>query len=116
MAINTIIFLTFAALAAAAGQLLFKVGATDAKHLGDFLNVPIFVGLLFYGIGTALWIYALSSELLVNVYAFTALTFVLVYLGGVFLLGEALTLPTFIGVLLVLSGLFLIVSNGSVVK
>jgi uncharacterized membrane protein len=41
-------------------------------------------------------------------YAFTALTFVLVYLGAVLTLGESLTLKAGGGVLLVLAGLYLL--------
>ena len=44
----------------------------------QFLNVPIALGLSLYLCGTVLWIYVLSKEKLVVVYAFTALTFVLV--------------------------------------
>lgn len=109
----TLLLLTLAAFSAAAGQLLFKVGARGNASWLDFLNAPIFVGLLCYGVGTALWIYALSFEKLVNVYAFTALTFVLVYLGGVFLLHERITFQAGIGVCTVLAGLFLIVNYGS---
>jgi uncharacterized membrane protein len=42
------------------------------------------------------------------VYPFTALTFVLVYLVGVFVLGEATSLKAMVGVAAVLLGLFLI--------
>lgn len=113
MPLASVLLLSFAALAAASGQLLFKVGAHGKAHFVDFLNVQILIGLCLYGIGTVIWIYALSSEKLVNVFAFTALTFVLVYAGGVFLLGESMTLPAIGGVLLVLSGLYLITAHGA---
>lgn len=111
MALSTVLLLTFAAFAAATGQLLFKVGATGSVTPIDFVNWSIFFGLLFYALGTVIWIYALSSQLLVNVYAFTALTFVLVYMGGVFFLGEKLSQPAIAGVLLILTGLYLITMN-----
>lgn len=104
----TIAFLSSAALLAAMGQLLFRIGARDRYTLLQFINAPIMLGLVLYGMGTAMWIYALSRELLVNVYAFTALTFVLVYLGGVFLLGEQINLVKMTGVALVLAGLYAI--------
>ena len=91
MQVGTVILLTLAAISAASGQLLFKVGANGVQTLSGYLNLSILAGLVLYGFGTMVWIYALSSELLVNVYAFTALTFVLVYLGGVLLLGETIT-------------------------
>lgn len=106
----SLILLSLAALSAAAGQLLFKIGARGREQWIDFLNIPIMTGLLFYGLGTVMWIYALSFEKLVNVYAFTALTFVLVYLGGVFIINEQITGVALVGIILVLAGLYLIVS------
>ena len=64
-------------------------------------------------LSTAIWIYALSSEKLVNVYAFTALSFVLVYLGGVMVLGETISKSGIVGVLLVLTGLFLLTTSNA---
>ena len=104
----SVILLSTAAFCAAGGQLLFKIGANDREHLLEFINVPIIIGLMLYGAGTLIWIYALSFEKLVNVYAFTALTFVIVYLGGVFLIGEKLSIAGIVGILLVLAGLYLI--------
>jgi drug/metabolite transporter (DMT)-like permease len=66
---------------------------------------------LFYALGMAAWIYALSREQMVAVYAFTALTFVLVYLGGVFLLGENINTTKSMGVALVIAGLYFLTSN-----
>jgi len=106
----SLILLSLAALSAAAGQLLFKIGARGREQWIDFLNIPIMTGLLFYGLSTVMWIYALSFEKLVNVYAFTALTFVLVYLGGVFIINEQITGVALVGIILVLAGLYLIVS------
>jgi drug/metabolite transporter (DMT)-like permease len=99
-----------ASLAAACGQLLLKLGAQHKTHAAQFLNTPIAIGLLLYLCGTVLWIYVLSKEKLVVVYAFTALTFVLVYLGAVLTLGESLTLKAGSGVVLVLAGLYLLAS------
>ena len=109
----SIMLLTGAALSAAIGQLLFRVGAKDNQTFIEFINVPIILGLSFYALGTAIWIYALSHEKLVDVYAFTALTFVLVYLGGVWLLKEPIDISTVTGVLFVLLGLYLITRTGN---
>jgi len=105
---SSIIILTAAAFSAAIGQLLFRVGADGKVVFLDYINAPIIAGLCFYGLGTVGWIYALSHEYLVNVYAFTALTFVLVYIGGVVLLKESIDLERGIGIVFVLAGLFLI--------
>ena len=107
----TVILLTLAAVSAAIGQLLFRVGADGRQHLLEFINIPIFLGLAFYAAGTVIWIYTLAQEKLVNVYAFTALTFVLVYVGGVGLLGERLHSAGVIGIFLILVGLYFITSG-----
>lgn len=96
---------------AAAGQVAFKLGATGRSSFGEFLNLWIGGGLILYGLGTVLWIFALSRLSLTIVYPFTALTFVLVYCAGVVLLGETATATQFWGVGLVLLGLFLITSG-----
>jgi len=108
---SSILMLLAASLAAAGGQLLLKLGAQHKIHAVEFLNAPIAIGLLLYLCGTVLWIYVLSREKLVMVYAFTALTLVLVYLGAVLTLGESLSLKAGGGVLLVLAGLYLLASG-----
>lgn len=101
-------YLLAGTLFAALGQVLFKVGATGRNALFDFVNAWIIAGLVSYALGTMLWIYSLSKAQLTIVYPFTALTFVLVYLVGVFVLGEATSLKAMVGVAAVLLGLFLI--------
>jgi drug/metabolite transporter (DMT)-like permease len=105
--------LTVAALLAGAGQLLFKIGAQGRERLIEFLNLPILAGVALYGAGTVIWVYMLSSEKLVNVYAFTALTFVLVYAGGVLLIGERISAAGLLGVVLILTGLYLLVGRNA---
>jgi drug/metabolite transporter (DMT)-like permease len=108
---NALVLLTLSAFAAASGQLFFKLGAQGRERLIDFFNPYLLVGVLLYAASAAIWIYVLSYERLVNVYAFTALTFVIVYLGGVFVLGERLSATAAAGLALVLLGLFLIGTN-----
>jgi drug/metabolite transporter (DMT)-like permease len=105
---HVILLLSFSALTAACGQLLLKYGAQGREYLTGFINPYVLGGLLLYVTSTLIWIYVLSFEKLTNVYAFTALTFVLVYLGGVMLLGEKLSLAATAGVVAILFGLFLI--------
>ena len=97
-------------LCAAFGQVFFKLGATGRESLAAFVNGWILLGLLLYGLGTVLWIYALSKASLTVVYPFTALTFVLVYVAGTAWLGEPLAAKALVGVALVLVGLFFIAS------
>jgi drug/metabolite transporter (DMT)-like permease len=105
---SSVLLLFIAAFAATGGQLLFKLGAEGRGNWVEFLNGYIFAGLVLYALSTLLWIYALSFEKLVNVYAFTALTFVLVLAGGVLFLGERITVPGVVGIALVLGGLYLL--------
>lgn len=100
--------LVLGACCAAAGQLLFKVGANGATGLRSYINGPIFLGLALYGLGTVAWIYALSREQLISVYPFTVLTFALVYGAAVVLFGERPTPSGMAGVVLILGGLYLI--------
>ena len=109
MKTTTVLLLTGSAFSAAAGQILIKLGASGRQALWDFVNPQILGGLLLYGLATAIWIWVLASEKLVSVYAFTALTFVLVYLAGALILHETLQASAMAGVLLVLGGLWLIV-------
>jgi drug/metabolite transporter (DMT)-like permease len=108
---STITLLLGAAVAAAMGQVLFRLGARDRIGLLDFLNPYIVIGMLCYAAGMAAWIYALSKEQMINVYAFTALTFVLVYLSGVFLLGEQINVTKAIGIVLIICGLYFVTTN-----
>jgi undecaprenyl phosphate-alpha-L-ara4N flippase subunit ArnE len=93
---------------AALGQVLFKIGATGRQSLQAFANGWIALGLLAYGLGAVMWIYALSRAPLSQVYPFTALTFVLVYACGVWWFGEPTSPKAMLGVALVLLGLYLI--------
>jgi drug/metabolite transporter (DMT)-like permease len=99
------------AFSAAGGQTLFRVGAQGRTALAQFLNLPIAAGIALYGVSTLLWIYSLSRLPLKNVYPFTALTFVLVYGAAVLILGERPTWRGFVGIGVVLAGLYFVVSD-----
>lgn len=103
--------LVVATILAAAGQILFKFGATGRRDWSEFLNVPLVSGLICYGIGTILWIFALSKLPLKTVFPYTALTFVLVYVGAIFLVGERISSKSLAGVVCVLIGLFMLTSD-----
>ena len=109
----SIALLSTSAVFAAVAQILFKLGAEGRHQFVEFLNPFIAGGLLLYGIGTAIWIYVLSSEALINVFAFTALTFVLVYIGSTFVDGNSTTHAGYAGILLILSGLYLLANHNA---
>lgn len=108
----SIFMLSTAALMAAVGQVLFRLGARDKSGLALVLNAYVLTGVALYGGGTLVWIFILSKEKLVDVYAFTALTFALVYVGAVTVLGERLQMQAIAGICLVLIGLFLLARAG----
>ena len=105
------LFLLAAAVLAAVGQVLFKAGAHARVHWLEFINPAVIGGLGCYGLSTLLWIYALSKLPLRVVYPYTALTFVLVYIGAFLVFGEKPGVRGIAGVVLVLGGLFLINSE-----
>jgi drug/metabolite transporter (DMT)-like permease len=107
-------FLAFAvigAVLAALGQVSFKHGAVGRAVLMDFLNPWILLGLALYLAGTILWILALSAVPLTVLYPFAALTYVLVNVFAVALLGEQLTPRGMAGTGFVLLGLFLVATS-----
>jgi len=108
MSVSPFAFLLCAAVFAAVGQVLFKLGAEGASRFADFINLRIVAGLAAYGISTILWIFALAKLPLTRVYPFTVLTFLLVYAASFAILGEPLRAPVIIGAALVLGGLVVI--------
>lgn len=108
---STYALLVASTLFAAAGQLLFKTGASGRLVLVDFINAPVIAGLCLYAASTLLWIYSLSRLPLKNVYPFTALTFVLVYAGAILFIGERPSWRALTGVVIVLGGLYLVISD-----
>jgi multidrug transporter EmrE-like cation transporter len=100
--------LLVASACAAAGQVLFKLGAAGRTSLAAFVNPQIVGGGALYFLGAVLWVAALSKVPLSVAYPFTVLTFVLVYGASIVLLGERPSPAAFFGVGLVLTGLAVI--------
>jgi multidrug transporter EmrE-like cation transporter len=108
MALWIHLLLLISSLTAATGQILLKQGATGRTDVLSFANGWVAGGLLFYGVGTAIWVFALSKAPLSLVYPYTAITFVLVFLSGAALFGETIGPRAVIGAGLVLTGIVLI--------
>jgi drug/metabolite transporter (DMT)-like permease len=106
--LNAWVFLVSGALLAAAGQLLLKIGVTGAAHVADYLNARVAAGLGCYLLGTVFWLMALARLPLSRAYPFTILTFVLVYGGSLWILGERMSASLMIGIVLVLLGLVVV--------
>jgi len=93
------------------GQLLIKHGAMQVKESGSLVvtatNPFIIAGLLSALVAAVCWIKALQSYELSWAYPFMALSFLLVALLSCFLLGEHLKTTQWIGLAVVLVGLFI---------
>lgn len=105
------VVLTVAALFAALGQVLLKLGAHGREGLLAFANPWVLAGLSAYGLSTLLWLHGLAKLPLRVVYPYTALTFVCVYLAAFFVFGERPSLRGLIGVGLIMVGLGLIAAD-----
>jgi drug/metabolite transporter (DMT)-like permease len=105
MSLTVISALVGGAICSAAGPLLFAAGARGRTEMLSFHNMSIIAGLGLYALGTIFWIYSLSRAQLIQVYPFTALTFVLIYFSGILFLGENLEVYDLCGIILVLIGL-----------
>ena len=100
------------------GHLLIKMGVTAAAHqpsptfvdrLMHYLLQPAAMsGLMIYGIGTLLWIYAVSQRHISFLYPLTALTYVIVALGGKFIFGEVISSQRWLGRAVVVIGVGLL--------
>jgi drug/metabolite transporter (DMT)-like permease len=108
MPLRIIALLVGGAVCAAVGQLLFATGARGRTGLLSFFNLRILTGFALYAVSSLFWIYSLSRVRLIQVYPFTVLTFVLIYLGSAVLLGQRPSTPGVCGVALVLAGLYLL--------
>lgn len=109
---HTYLLLLGSSLLAIAGQLFFKLGA-NAGHWMKIIQSPsLWVGLLCYGSSTVLWVYSLSKVRLGAAYAFTAVTFVGVYIASFVILREAVTVPKVLALLLIVSGFLMLTKWG----
>jgi len=103
---------------AATGHLLIKSGLNSLRAAGlpsglvprlmSYAFAPaVICGLLIYGIGTALWVFAVSKRDISYLFPLSALNYVVVALGGSWLFGEQIPATRWIGILVVFGGVWL---------
>ena len=109
-----IILLVAGSICASAGTFVLKLGAVGRHELVEFANLKIVLGLALYAVGSAAWIYCLSRAPLNVVYAFTALTFVLVQVSAVAFLGERIPAIGLGGMALIVCGIGLVAAGTTV--
>jgi drug/metabolite transporter (DMT)-like permease len=99
----------------AAGQLLFKLGASSLHRTGSFFHpatlLTLAVAFALYGITTIAWVWVLQRVDLGRVYPLMALAFILVPIGSHFVFGEKFQPQYFVGILLIMVGIIVAVRS-----
>lgn len=112
MRAQTLALILGAVLSSVAGQLLLKSGAGRLAPLSrlDFLlaafrDPRVLSGLAAWAASTVCWLYVLRVAPLSRAYGLTSLTYVLVFLASVLLLGEHVRRVHVVGTVLIVAGL-----------
>ena len=119
MTIASVALLLFAVVTAATGQVMLKHGmqiaTTRVAHDGGSLALRaatspwVLLGLVVFGVSAIAWLTALSRVPLSVAYPFNALGYIVILTASVVLLHERANVLTWVGSLLVVSGLLLVV-------
>ncbi|MGH3187572.1 MAG: EamA family transporter [Streptosporangiaceae bacterium] len=119
MTIASVGLLLFAVATAATGQVMLKHGmqiaTSRAAHSGGSLvfraatSPWVLLGLVVFGISAIAWLAALSKVPLSVAYPFNALGYLVILIASVLVLHERANLLTWLGSLLVVSGLLIVV-------
>lgn len=96
-------------LAGSAGQLLFKMGVGGKPlTVGSLFNLYVILGFVAYLVGTLSWLWVLSFSPVGIAYPVFSLNYVTVMLGAAVIFGEPITVTKGIGLLLILSGVWVL--------
>jgi drug/metabolite transporter (DMT)-like permease len=119
LTIASVGLLLFAVVSAATGQVMLKHGMQVATarvtHSGGSLVLRaatspwVLLGLVVFGISALAWLAALSKVPLSVAYPFNALGYLVILISSVLVLHERANLWTWLGSLLVVSGLLIVV-------
>lgn len=121
MTSSTLALILTSVMLSACAQVLFKLGVSPSPGQGTpgglsslstmlalLFRPGVLGGLALYGIGTVLWLGALTRTELSQAYPFVGLGFVLTAVLGHLLFGETLRLSRLAGTALVIAGVFLV--------
>ncbi|WP_236213574.1 4-amino-4-deoxy-L-arabinose-phospho-UDP flippase [Metapseudomonas otitidis] len=101
---------TLSVVGLAVGQILFKASATALSESGTFFAIKpaamLFAAMCLYGVTSIAWVWVLQKVELGRVYPLMALAFVLVPLGSHLVFGERFQHQYFIGVAMIVFGIF----------
>jgi drug/metabolite transporter (DMT)-like permease len=115
---RTILLILAAVACSAAGQLLLKSGAQQLAGLGRFefllaasRDVRVMAGLAAWVAWTLCWLYVLRVAPLSRAYGLTSLTYVLVPLASVYILGEQVRRLHVAGIVLIVVGIACVLAS-----
>lgn len=101
--------------AIAGGQVLFKLVGNALNETGSIWHPRVFLSFLaamvLYGGATLLWIRLLQSTALSRLYPYLALSFVIVPLLSWLLYSEPLTFKYWVGIALILLGIYIVANS-----
>ncbi len=118
MTITSVALLLFSVVTAATGQVMLKhgmqVATARAAHSGSLAlraatSPWVLLGLVVFGISAVAWLAALSRVPLSVAYPFNALGYLVILTASVVVLHERANVLTWLGSLLVVSGLLIVV-------
>ena len=119
MTVASLALLLFAVVTAATGQVMLKHGmqiaSSRAADSGSSLALRaatspwVLLGLVVFGISAIAWLAALSKVPLSVAYPFNAVGYLVILLASILVLHERANVLTWVGSLLVVSGLLLVV-------
>ena len=109
---RTMLLVLSAVTFSASGQVLMKSGAQRLAGVDRFeflfsvmRDISVLSGLIAWSASTLCWLYVLRVTPLSRAYGFTSLTYVCVFLAGVFLFGEPVRRMHAIGTMLIVIGI-----------
>ncbi|WP_086934327.1 EamA family transporter [Agarilytica rhodophyticola] len=118
MTLNSFLIVFISVTLSAFAQLSFKYGVSSVvvptesslilKAWILFTTPFVFLGLFLYGVGTVLWLFALKQIDLSLAYPFVGMSFIMVFLMGVFFLNEPFNINRLIGTLVIIVGVVLL--------
>jgi drug/metabolite transporter (DMT)-like permease len=100
----------------AIGQILLKVGANKLGNINTSIeglfsiikNYYILVGLVLFGTSFLLWVKILTKNELSYVYPMVSVSYIIIILASKFLFNEPFTANKIIGIIAIISGVFII--------
>ncbi|ARO63392.1 Uncharacterized protein B5E39_0878 [Bacillus cereus] len=97
------------------GQILLKFGAMKSQSAAvgimNFINVPNFFGLAFYGLSALLWMIVLRKVDLSYAYPMVSFGYVFVIIASALLFGETINFMKIAGMVCIVAGILFIAKS-----